>query len=153
MKMAELFCRCQKIKLAAFSLLECLVALFVLSGSILVYQGLTKSVSANVHYLSDNDNGNWLLFSQQLRSELETSHLDKVENNKLYVTKSGQTLAFGQSKADDFRKTNADGRGYQPMLYGLKSSAISQKENMIQINLTFKNGLERSLIYAFEEAV
>ena len=96
----------RKIRLRAFTLLESLVALLVISGSILVYQGLTQSISSNVHYLSANQEEKWLLFSQQLRSELAGCQLNKVADNKLYVSKGNQQLAYGLSKAGDFRKTN-----------------------------------------------
>jgi len=151
-KVTSYFYRFKKTRLAAFTLLECLVALFCLSGSILVYSGLTRSLSANVAYLSNNEQSNWLLFSQQLRSELESSRFNRIENDKLYVTKADKTIAFGKSKNDDFRKTNATGQGYQPMLFGIKSSAISKKGNIVRIDLEFEGGLERSFVYAFEEA-
>nr|WP_202922281.1 competence type IV pilus minor pilin ComGF [Streptococcus sp. S784/96/1] len=141
----------RKIKLPAFTLLECLVSLLVIIGSVQVYQGLTQVLSHQVNYLSDNRQEEWLLFCQQLQAEFDGTKFIKLENNKLYLSKNGQKLAFGQSKKDDFRKTNADGRGYQPMIFGLKSSAISQEENLVTINLTFDNGLERSFVYAFEK--
>lgn len=84
----------RKIRLRAFTLLESLVALLVISGSILVYQGLTQSISSNVHYLSANQEEKWLLFSQQLRSELAGCQLNKVADNKLYVSKGNQQLAY-----------------------------------------------------------
>ena len=52
----------KKTSLKAFTLIECLVSLLVISGAILVYNGLTQSISANVHYLSENQEENWLLF-------------------------------------------------------------------------------------------
>ncbi len=140
----------RKTSLKAFTLLECLVSLLVISGAILVYNGLTHSISTNVHYLSENQEEDWLLFSQQMRSELVGCHLDRVEDNKMYVTKSNQKLAFGQSKTDDFRKTNASGQGYQPMMFGLKSSSISRTEQTVTITLNLKNGLERTFVYTFE---
>lgn len=44
----------KKTSLKAFTLIECLVSLLIISGAILVYNGLTQSISANVHYLSEN---------------------------------------------------------------------------------------------------
>ncbi len=140
----------RKTSLKAFTLLECLVSLLVISGAILVYNGLTHTISTNVHYLSENQEEDWLLFSQQMRSELVGCQLDRVEDNKMYVTKSNQKLAFGQSKTDDFRKTNASGQGYQPMMFGLKSSSISRTEQTVTITLNLKNGLERTFVYTFE---
>ena len=140
-----------KTRVKAFTLLECLVALLVIAGSVMVYQGLTQVVSSNIAYMSNNDEGDWLLFCQQLRSELAGTKLDKVENNKLYVTQGDQPLAFGKSRSDDFRKTNADGRGYQPMLFRVKSSSISQAGNTITITVQLESGLERTFVYAFEK--
>ena len=138
-----------KIRLKAFTLLECLVALLVIAGSVMVYQSLTQVLASNVAYISKNDEEDWLLFCQQLRSELAGTDLDRVADNKLYVKKGDQPLAFGQSRSDDFRKTNADGRGYQPMLFGLKACTINQTGQTVTISLTLKSGLERTFVYDF----
>ena len=130
-------------KVRAFSLLECLVALLVIAGSIQVYQGLTTVLVSNVKQVKQQENQDWLLFVQQMEAELE--------GNKLYVKQDNQDLAFGLSSATDFRKTNADGRGYQPMLFNVKSSTISQNNQIVTIQVTLKNGLQRSFVYAFEK--
>ncbi|MGT2750704.1 competence type IV pilus minor pilin ComGF [Streptococcus orisasini] len=140
-----------KNKLKAFTLLECLVALLVIAGSVSVYNGLTKIISSNVRYLSENQEDKWLLFCQQFRSELEGTNLQKLDDYKLYISKDGQNLAFGKSKATDFRKTNADGRGFQPMLTGIKSAYFSKSKQIVKLNITFDNGLEKVFVYAFDE--
>ena len=134
-------------KVRAFTLLECLVALLVIAGSVQVYQGLTTVLKQ----VRQQENQDWLLFVQQMEAELEGCQLVKVEGNKLYVKQDNQDLAFGLSSATDFRKTNADGRGYQPMLFDVKSSTVSQKNQIVTIQVTLKNGLQRSFIYAFEK--
>lgn len=138
-------------RVAAFTLLECLVALVILSGSLLVFDGLSKLLRQEVHYHNQAKQKDWLVFSQQLRIELEETRLVRVENNRLYVDKNGQALAFGQLKSDDFRKTNDKGQGYQPMIYGLTSSQISQSGQLIRIDLFFDDGLERTFLYDFSE--
>ncbi|WP_105197382.1 competence type IV pilus minor pilin ComGF, partial [Streptococcus suis] len=100
----------------AFTLLECLVALVILSGSLLVFEGLSKLLVQEAHYQGQTVQKEWLVFSSQLRSEWDQADLVKVENGKVYVDKGGQALAFGKSRSDDFRKTNDRGQGYQPML-------------------------------------
>ena len=122
-------------KLRAFTLLECLVALLVIAGSVQVYQGLTTVLVSNVKQVRQQENQDWLLFVQQMEAELEGCQLVKVEWNKLYVKKDNQDLAFGLSSASDFRKTNADGRGYQPMLFDVKSSKVSQKNQIVTIQV------------------
>lgn len=136
---------------AAFTLLECLVSLLVLSGAVLVFDGLTRLISQEVHQESKNQQKDWNLFSEQLRLELEGSEFIKVENNRLYVQKGEQRLAFGQHKSDDFRKTNENGRGYQPMLYQVRSSQIHQIDDLVSISLVFENGMERNFVYRVTE--
>ena len=123
----------------------------VIAGSVQVYQGLTTVLVSNVKQVRQQENQDWLLFVQQMEAELEGCQLVKVEGNKLYVKQDNQDLAFGLSSASDFRKTNADGRGYQPMLFDVKSSKVSQKNQIVTIQVTLKNGLQRSFIYAFEK--
>lgn len=53
---------CPKIRIRAFTLLECLVALLVIAGSVMVYQGLTQVLVTNVAYISKNDEEDWLFF-------------------------------------------------------------------------------------------
>lgn len=140
-----------KSKIPAFTLLECLVALVILSGSLLVFEGLSKLLVQEAHYQGKTVQKEWLVFSSQLRSEWDQSELVKVENGKVYVNKAGQDLAFGKSRSDDFRKTNGKGQGYQPMLYQVDSAAISQENQLVRIDFSFKNGEERTFIYAFKE--
>ncbi|MBF0818346.1 competence type IV pilus minor pilin ComGF [Streptococcus acidominimus] len=141
----------KKSKVSAFSLLECLLALLVLSGSLLVFDGLAKLIHQEVTYQEASIEKKWLVFAEQLRYELDDVRFIKVEHDRLYVDKSGRKLSFGKSKADDFRKTDDKGRGYQPMLYQVRSAKIHQEKAFVQIDITFENGWERSFVYRFEE--
>ncbi len=140
-----------KTKVPAFTLLECLIALIVLSGSLLVFEGLTKLIAQESRYQQQTLQKEWLVFSDQLRTEWSQVDLVKVENNKVYVVKDGQGLAFGKSRSDDFRKTNDKGQGYQPMLYKVDEARVSRQGGLVRIDFTFKNGEERTFVYAFEE--
>ena len=142
---------CRKNKVAAFTLLECLLALVILSGSVLVLEGLTKLLTQEVHHQSHRIEQDWLVFSDQLRMEWQSSRLIKVEADKVYVDKEGQGLAFGKSRSDDFRKTNDRGKGYQPMLYRVQSVAASQTGDLVRLDIVFDTGEERSFVYRFTE--
>ncbi|MBM7643375.1 competence type IV pilus minor pilin ComGF [Streptococcus loxodontisalivarius] len=137
-------------QVAAFTLMECLVSLLLIAGAVQVYQAMTQLLVVDMRHVKQQEAEDWILFGQQLSLELSETEFDRLVDNRLYVRKGNQELAFGQSKADDFRKTNADGRGYQPMLFGLSKTSITGDAKRIQIRLTFKNGLERTFIYAFE---
>ncbi len=139
------------IRVKAFTLLECLVALLVIASSLLVFDGLSWHLAQEVSYQVKQPTKDWLIFSEQLRQELDQSRLIKVDNNRIYVKKGHQELAFGQSRQDDFRKTNWAGLGYQPMLQGIESSAISETDGLLHIHLVFESGLEREFVHAMEK--
>ncbi len=58
-----------KSKIPAFTLLECLVVLVILSGSLLIFEGLSKLLVQEAHYQGQTVQKEWLVFSSQLRSE------------------------------------------------------------------------------------
>lgn len=141
----------RKSRVAAFTLLECLLALLVVSGSLLVYDGLAKLIVHEVRYQENQTETNWVLFCDQLRSEWADATLDKVEEQRLYLTKGIRRHSYGKLSANDFRKMGASGSGYQPMLYGIQSATFSRTENIVRLDIKFENGQERSFVYAFEE--
>ncbi|GHU36963.1 competence protein ComGF [Bacilli bacterium] len=116
----------------------------------LVIQGMTVLISQEFEVIRQSDEKNWQNFTNLLRRELESAELDKVSDNFLYVTTPKGGLRFGvRAGADDFRKTNAQGQGYQPMIYGVSAAEISNEGNLVTIHLKFSKGGERTFIYAF----
>lgn len=138
-----------KTRLGGFTLMECLVALLVIAGSLSLYQGLSQVLAAHTQELANNHREDFILFAQQFRSELAGSQLDRLEQNRLYVTKKGQALSFGKFRGEDFRKANASGLGYQPMLFEVAGADFSQEGELVTLRVTFTSGLERTFIYAF----
>ena len=98
-------------KVKAFTLLESLIALIVISGSLLLFQAMSQLLISEVRYQQQSEQKEWLLFVDQLEAELERSQFEKVEGNRLYMKQDGKEIAIGKSKSDDFRKTDASGRG------------------------------------------
>ena len=141
----------KNLKVKAFTLLETLVALLVLSGGILVFQAMTQLISSELHQQENNQQQEWLLFADQLETELSRSQFDKVEDNKIYIRQDGRDLALGKSKGDDFRKTDKSGRGYQPMIYGLETADVRQDGKLVHLHFRFEKGLEREFVYRVEE--
>ena len=141
----------KNLKVKAFTLLEALVALLVLSGGVLVFQAMTQLISSELHQQENNQQQEWLLFADQLETELSRSQFEKVEDNKIYVKQDGRDLALGKSKGDDFRKTDKSGRGYQPMIYGLEAADVRQDGKLVYLHFRFDKGLEREFVYRVEE--
>lgn len=140
-----------KTKVRAFTLLEALVALIVISGGLLLFQSMTQLLSAEVQYQTQRVEKDWLLFADQLDQELSKSEFVKVENNRIYVKQGNNQIALGISQSDDFRKTNDRGQGYQPMVKGLKTATVQQEGLLLHFHFQFEQGLERDFIYRVEE--
>ncbi|HHI9525373.1 TPA: competence type IV pilus minor pilin ComGF [Streptococcus agalactiae] len=151
MKIIRKFCTYQKLRVKAFTLLECLVALVTITGALLVYQGLTKLLAQQIVVMSSSSQSEWVLLTQQLNAEFEGAHLEYLRQNKLYLRKQDKIVTFGKSNKDDFRKTGYDGRGYQPMVYGLDNCQMSQTKSMVKFVFYFKDGLKRTFYYDFKE--
>ena len=136
-----------KFKIRAFTLLECLLALLALSGSVLVISGLTKLMQQQIVEAQGEDEKDWHIFCEQMRAELVGAHFDCVAQDKLYVT-TNKAIRFGLV-GSNFRKTNANGAGYQPLLYGIKTAEIKEMSGLVTIQLEFKKGGERIFVYRF----
>lgn len=137
----------RNVKIRAFTFLEALVALVVISGGIVLFQSMTQLLAMELHVQEENKQEEWLLFADHLDWELSRSQFIKIENDKIYLKQDGKKIALGQSKKDDFRKTAENGQGYQPMIYGLKNSKITKDGQLVHFYFQFKEGLEREVIY------
>lgn len=140
----------KKNNVTAFTLMEALLALLVLAGTFSLFLDMTKIFHEELKRATTDYTQDWQLFCSLLRSELEGASLDKVENNYLYVRKHVH-LRFGLSSQGDFRKTNANGRGYQPLIHHLKKAKIDQEGEQITITLSFEKGGDRIFLYKFSE--
>ena len=135
-------------RIRAFTLLECLIALLVLSGSILVINGLTNLLHQQLMSVQVEQTKDWQIFCEQMYAELDGASFDKVEGNFLYVTKNAKKIRFGLM-GDDFRKTSAQGIGYQPMLFGIKDVKIEQEQGLIKMTILFEKEGGRTFVYRF----
>ena len=138
-------------RVRAFTLLESLVALIVISGSLLLFQAMSRLLISEVRYQQRSEQKEWLLFVDQLEAELNRAQFEKVENDRLYLKQEGKPISMGKSKSNDFRKTDTSGRGYQPMVYGLKLARIQEKGQELHFHFQFEKGLEREFIYRVEK--
>ena len=76
--------RLRKSKARAFTLLESLVALLVISGSLLLFQAMSQLLVSEVRYQQKSEQKEWLIFVDQLEAELNRAQFEKVENDRLY---------------------------------------------------------------------
>ena len=64
----------RKGKVKGFTLLESLIALIVISGSLLLFQSMSRLLVSEVRYQQRSEQKEWLLFVDQLEAELNQSH-------------------------------------------------------------------------------
>ncbi len=62
-------------------------------------------------------------------------------------------ISIRKSKSDDFRKTDTSGRGYQPMVYGLKSAQITEEKSIGSLSFPISKGLRKEFIYRVEKNI
>ena len=72
-------------RVRAFTLLESLVTLIVISGSLLLFQSMSQLLVSEVRYQQKSEQKEWLLFVDQLEAELNRAQFEKVENDRLYL--------------------------------------------------------------------
>ena len=65
-------------RVRAFTLLESLVALIVISGSLLLFQSMSQLLVSEVRYQQKREQKEWLLFVDQLEAELNRTQFEKV---------------------------------------------------------------------------
>lgn len=97
-------------KVKAFTLLESLLA-SLSSVGITPFSNYESAPHFRSSLPATKRAKEWLLFVDQLEAELDRSQFEKVEGNRLYMKQDGKDIAIGKSKSDDFRKTDASGRG------------------------------------------
>ena len=78
------------------------------------------------------------MFVDQLEAELDRSQFEKKWRQSSLYEAGWQGYFYGKSKSDDFRKTDASGRGYQPMVYGLKYAQITEENQLVRFRFQFK---------------
>ncbi|MBS7577271.1 MULTISPECIES: ComGF family competence protein [unclassified Enterococcus] len=111
--------------------------------------GLTKLEAKVISEFKNVSAADWVRFSNLLDIELQDARLIKVEENQLFVVKNSdnnqQIISFGSSRSGngtDFRKMNAEGLGYQPMLMNVKQVMITQNAALIKIEVILKDGFK-----------
>ena len=82
-------------RVRAFTLLESLVALIVISGSLLLFQSMSQLLVSEVRYQQKREQKEWLLFVDQLEAELNRAQFEKVENDRLYLKTGWEIYLYG----------------------------------------------------------
>ena len=132
-------------KVRAFTLLESLIALIVISVGLLLFQAMGQLLISEVRYQQQSEQKEWLLFVDQLEAELERSQFEKVEGNRLYMKQDGKDISIGKSKSDDFRKTDTSGRGLPTYSLWTQISTDYRGKPIGSLSLPISKGLRKGV--------
>ena len=143
-----------RLRFRAFTLLEVMVALLVISGGIILFQLLSQNLTSQLKVQMESPETKWVLLASQLETELSKGDWVKVENNQIYYRdgKDIRRLAF-YKKRGDLRKTDQWGQGYAPLVYGLEDFQVESAGKDVLLTFRFKGGLERRLLFHDETKV
>ncbi|HFL7216747.1 TPA: competence type IV pilus minor pilin ComGF [Enterococcus faecium] len=122
----------------AFTLIECLIGLMILSSLLLTFNLLIQQTIQVSEFLQRKDQKEWLIFLAQLEEELKSSHNVSVKNQQLHYTIEDKQYIIERYQAM-IRKRRTSG-GHQPMLTGITELQLLEKEHTISFYVHFENG-------------
>ncbi|MTD42337.1 prepilin-type cleavage/methylation domain-containing protein [Erwinia sp. CPCC 100877] len=136
-------CCLKKNKYLAFTLLECLLALCLLSVICLLFSALVKNTTLVASRLKNTKEKEWQVFLIQLENELQSCQYEKTQPNKIiFRNDKKNTSVWIESKLGKIVKV--ENGGYQPLLTEVKQARFAQKDNAVLINVQFKDATSYS---------
>ncbi|GCF95044.1 competence protein ComG [Enterococcus florum] len=119
-------------------MLECLVALLMLSGILLVLNGLIKHVHRTELLVSRYHDREWEVGCIQLENELEGLTLIKIEPHRIVLeNEKKEEIKIERSNSTVKKNYNS---GYQPLFTKVKSFNCKEKLGSVEFWLTFYDG-------------
>ena len=128
-------------------MLECLVALVVLSCMCQLFQLMIQQSFIGNQYLKNNDSKSWHIFLIQLEKECQklVFQTGSAQEISFLDSETNKTISI-QIKEDKIIK-RVNGKGYQPLLIGIKMDSLKMKDNRLLWKLLLL--LEKHLIVFF----
>lgn len=127
-----------------FTLLECLVALLMLSGLLLLISGLFKHVQQTEKVVSSHNEREWQVFLLQLENELEEVEIHTVKQNQILGVEEEKSVKIYLVNKKIAKSKN---NGHQPLLTGVKKFTCQQEGAVISFEVTFTDNLVKKDCY------
>lgn len=127
-----------------FTLIECLVALLMLSGLLLLISGLFKHVQQTEKVVSSHNEREWQVFLLQLENELEEVEINRVERNQILGMEEEKSVKIYLVNKKIAKSKN---NGHQPLLTDVKKFTCQQEGAEIFFEVTFTDNLVKKDSY------
>lgn len=130
-------------KFSGFTLIECLLALLVLSVICLLFSAAIKNAAVITTHLKSEREKEWHIFVIQLENEVKNCRYETTEPNKIILTnKKNNNKVWIEYKLGKIVKV--ENGGYQPLLMQVKQAKFREVGNYVMIEVTFENKLNMS---------
>lgn len=120
-----------------FTLIECLLALLLLSIFFSFSSLEVKYITHLEDYITQQDQKEWIIFQQQLERELADATEVSCSNSRISYRKDGKVF-FIEKYQQMLRKTSATG-GHQPLLTEIKAVSFTENRTAVQIRVIIQN--------------
>lgn len=122
----------------AFTLLECLVAMLVLSLSLLMLTAVFLQVPKVNQLIAAKKEQEWQAFFIQFERELQGCTYVSASSRELLLKNSkNQTVKINLANRILKKQEN---NGYQPLLTEVESVNFEQKNTIVELSIMFTNG-------------
>lgn len=131
----------RKLKMRGFTLIECLLSLFVLSIICLLLSSVLTNTQIVVEKLKNTSDKEWQIFLIQLENELKNCEYIATDKNRfIFINKKNGKNVWIEFKLGKIVKV--ENGGYQPLLTQINNAVFSEQKEYIELNITFENDLQ-----------
>ncbi|OTN77758.1 hypothetical protein A5886_002859 [Enterococcus sp. 8G7_MSG3316] len=124
-----------------FTLLECVLALVILSVSLLMIDGIIKQIPKVNQQITARKDQEWHIFLLQLERELATCTYISVTDYTLFLQSAENNTVTIDRINGVIRKR--DNNGYQPLLTEVSGLRYQKINESIRFTVTFENGEQK----------
>lgn len=144
-----------KLKSKAFTLIECLVSLWITLIVGFLLFGILNQMIKYHRLLNDDTFARWQVGMIQVQKVLEHKKLEEVSGDKIVIGENGEKTILRvykdqlvESKLNQENKV----KGYKPLIFGLKKFQFKQEENNIVFQGEFENEKTYEYMYPIQKA-
>ncbi|EOI03081.1 prepilin-type N-terminal cleavage/methylation domain-containing protein [Enterococcus moraviensis ATCC BAA-383] len=123
-----------------FTLIECLLALLLLSIISMLFSASIKNTATVSNYLKSEKEKEWHIFVIQLEEELKNCRYEKTQANKIILrNKKNNNNVWIEYKLGKIVKV--ENGGYHPLLMKVKEAVFSEVNHTIEMQVILENDL------------
>ncbi|MBF0780556.1 MULTISPECIES: competence type IV pilus minor pilin ComGF [unclassified Granulicatella] len=122
----------------AFTLVETVVALFVLSVTCVIVLSSVHTIKTYRTYEENSHDIAWYQFCTEFENQISQEYMEKVDFNVLMTRQEDKYIYYEQYK-NMIRRTSSKG-GHEPLLLNVQSWNLFQHHDYIIVRIRFENG-------------